>query len=128
MVYIGRLIGVHGGYLRLYVLLAAQAKLFSIDPVGCSVQLQNREVCMILVSIITSCTCVHRNCVFTVMCNLCIIEDLHQPLEYMTMCVCLCVCMCACVCVLVCVHVCVSLYWPNTCGTAKQMLRFLFQN
>ena len=81
--------------------------------------------------------------VFTVMCNLCIIEDLHQSLVYMTMCVCVCVCvcMCACVCVCVCVcvcmcacvcvcgvHLCVSLYWHNTCGTAKQMLRYLFQN
>ena len=37
MVYIGGLVGVHGGYLTLYVLLAAQAKLLSIDPVGCSV-------------------------------------------------------------------------------------------
>ena len=53
--------------------------------------------------------------VFTVMCNSCIIEDLHQSLVYMTMCVCVCVCMCACVCVCVCacahvcVHVCLSL-------------------
>ena len=52
--------------------------------------------------------------VFTVMCNSCIIEDLHQSLVYMTMCVCVCVYMCACVCVCVCacahvcVHVCVS--------------------
>ena len=74
--------------------------------------------------------------VFTVMCNTCIIEDLHQSLVYMTMSVCVCVFVCACahVCVFVCVHVhmcvcmCVSLYWHNTCGTAKQMLRFLFQN
>ena len=63
--------------------------------------------------------------VFTVMCNSCIIEDLHQSLVYMTIrvCVCVCVCMCACVCVcvcacahvcahvcvFVCVHVCLSL-------------------
>ena len=51
--------------------------------------------------------------VFTVMCNSCIIEDLHQSLVYMTMCVCVCMCTCVCVCVCacahVCVHVCVSL-------------------
>ena len=43
--------------------------------------------------------------VFTVMCNSCIIEDLHQSLVYMTMCVCMFVCACVCVCVFVCVHV-----------------------
>ena len=54
---------------------------------------------------------------FTVMCNSCIINDLHQSLVYMTMCVCACAHMC--------MHVCVL---STTCGTAKQMLRFLFQN
>ena len=49
------------------------------------------------------------------------------------MCVCVFVCACAHVCVFVCVHVhmcvcmCVSLYWHNTCGTAKQMLSFFFK-
>ena len=45
--------------------------------------------------------------VFTVMCNTCSIEDLHQSLVYMTMSVCVCVFVCACahVCVFVCVHV-----------------------
>ena len=53
---------------------------------------------------------VYIEIVFTVMCNLCIIEDLHQSLVYMTMCVCVCVCVCMCACVCVCgVHVCLSL-------------------
>ena len=43
--------------------------------------------------------------VFTVMCNSCIIEDLHQSLVYMAMCVCVFVCACVHVCVFVCVHV-----------------------
>ena len=52
--------------------------------------------------------------VFTVMCNSCIIEDLHQSLVYMTMCVCVFVCACAhvcvlCVCMCTCVCACVSL-------------------
>ena len=47
--------------------------------------------------------------VFTVMCNSCIIEDLHQSLVYMTMRVCVFVCACACVCVCVCACVCLSL-------------------
>ena len=44
--------------------------------------------------------------VFTVMCNSCIIEDLHQSLVYMTMCVCVFVCACVHVCVFVCACVC----------------------
>ena len=75
--------------------------------------------------------------VFTVMCNSCIIEDLHQSLVYMTMCVCVCVFVCACahVCVFVCVHVhmcvcmCVSLSTGTILvGRQSKMLRFLFQN
>ena len=58
--------------------------------------------------------------VFTVMCNLCIIEDLHQSLVYMTMCVCVCVCMCACVCVCVCMCMC-------TCVCACVCLSLLAQ-
>ena len=58
---------------------------------------------------------VYIEIVFTVMCNSCIIEDLHQSLVYMTMCV----CACAHVCVFVCVHVhmCVCMYVSLSTGT-----------
>ena len=57
--------------------------------------------------------------VFTVMCNSCIIEDLHQSLVYMTMCVCVFVCAFAHVCVFVCVHVhmCVCICVSLSTGT-----------
>ena len=57
--------------------------------------------------------------VFTVMCNSCIIEDLHQSLVYMIMCVCMFVCACAHVCVFVCVHVhmCVCMCVSLSTGT-----------
>ena len=76
--------------------------------------------------------------VFTVMCNSCIIEDLHQSLVYMTMCVCVfvcacvhvCVCMCTCVCACVCACVCVHVHMcvcMCTCVCACVCLSLLAQ-
>ena len=59
--------------------------------------------------------------VFTVMCNSCIIEDLHQSLVYMTMCVCVCLCVHVRMCVFVCVHVhmCVCMIQARSQGGAN---------